>query len=273
MGAGLVLAAAGGTSIGYALAIEPDWLVVEKVTVPLTDLPPALDGLRVVQLSDLHWGPYTGHKEISAAVDQANRLSGDLIVLTGDYVLSSAAYAAPCAVELGKLRAPLGVYAIPGNHDYWTDIDIVMGHLTASRLTILRNRSQRLMVGDTALWLTGIDDVMERHHDPEAALEAVPVDDPVLLLVHEPDFADEVARLPHRILLQLSGHSHGGQVNLPIVGPPVLPWLGTKYPSGLQTVRDSTLLVYTNRGVGLIAPPLRFNCRPEVAQLTLVRRT
>jgi predicted MPP superfamily phosphohydrolase len=89
--------------------------------------------------------------------------------------------------------------------------------------------------------------------------------------VHEPDFADEAARTSHHILLQLSGHSHGGQINLPLLGPPLLPPLGQNYPAGLQTVRGTSWQVYTSRGVGVISPPLRLNCRPEVALITLVR--
>jgi predicted MPP superfamily phosphohydrolase len=237
----------------------------------VSGLPPALNDLTIAHLSDLHWGIYTDQSKVRAAVEKANELSPDLIVLTGDYVLHSAEYAAPCARELAALRAPLGVFAIPGNHDYWTDIDVVMAELSNAGLTLLRNTSQRLDVAGAPLWLAGVDDVWERHHDLSATLAGVPEDEPVLLLVHEPDFADEAARAPHRILLQLSGHSHGGQVNIPFLGPPVLPWLGQKYPAGLYTAPNSTLQVYTNRGIGVIAPPVRFNCRPEIALLTLVR--
>jgi hypothetical protein len=235
------------------------------------DLSPALAGLRIAHLSDLHWGPYTGQQEIGAAVERANALSPDLIVLTGDYVLWSADYAAACARELAALQAPLGVFAVPGNHDYWTDIDVVTARLRAAGATVLRNSAHWLGASGVPLWLVGIDDVSEQHHDLDAALAQVPPGEPTLLMVHEPDLADEVARLPHRILLQLSGHSHGGQVNLPLFGPLVLPWLGRKYPAGLQAVPGSALRVYTNRGVGLIPPPVRFNCRPEIALLTLSR--
>ena len=269
LGAGLAAAAAGAGSVGYAFALEPGWLAVERVTVRVPGLPPALDGLTVAHLSDLHWGPYTGQPEIRTAVEKANAFAADLIVLTGDYVLQSAGYAAPCAQELAALRAPLGVFAIPGNHDYWTDIDVVTAQLRATRLTLLRNSSHRLEVGGAPLWLAGVDDVWEQHHDLDAALAGVPLGEPILLLVHEPDFADQAAQSPHCVFLQLSGHSHGGQVNLPFYGPPILPWLGRKYPAGLQTVAGSTLQVYTSRGVGVIAPPLRFNCRPEVTLLTL----
>jgi predicted MPP superfamily phosphohydrolase len=270
LGAGVV-GCAGAAGVAYAWALEPDWLAVEQVAVRIPGLPRALDGLRMVQLSDLHWGPYTGRQEIHAAVEKANALSPDLVLLTGDYVLYSADYAEPCARELAILQAPLGVFAIPGNHDYWTDIDVVVSRLKAAGLGLLQNASHRLEIEGVSLWLAGVDDVWEHRHDLDVALADVPLGEPVLLLVHEPDFAGQVARSPHRILLQLSGHSHGGQVNLPLLGRPALPWLGQEYPAGLQTVSGSTLQVYTNRGIGVIAPPVRLNCRPEVTLLTLTR--
>jgi predicted MPP superfamily phosphohydrolase len=262
-------AAACASGTAYTLALEPGWLAIERVTVRVPGLPPALHGLRLAQLSDLHWGPYTGQREVQAAVAAANDLAPDLVLLTGDYVLESAAYAQPCARELSTLSATLGVHAVPGNHDYWTDIGEVAASLRGVGIPLLRNASHRLEVAGTPLWLAGVDDVWEGHDDLEAALCGVPVAEPVLLLVHEPDFADRLDRIPHRILLQLSGHSHGGQVNLPLLGPPVLPWLGQIYPAGLRRVPGSILQVYTNRGIGVIAPPLRFNCRPEVTLLTL----
>jgi predicted MPP superfamily phosphohydrolase len=272
LGVGLT-AAFGASGVGYAFFLEPHWLADERVMVRVPGLPAALDGLTVAHLSDPHWGPYIGQREVRAAVDRANALSPDLVVLTGDYVLYSAHYAEPCAQELGRLRAPLGVFAIPGNHDYWTDINVVTAQLRAAGLRLLRNAAHRLEVGGVPLWLGGLDDVWEQHHDLDAALADVPPGELVLLLAHEPDFADQAARSPHSIILQLSGHSHGGQVKLPVLGRPILPWLGEKYPAGLHTVPGSTLQVYTNRGIGVIAPPVRFNCRPEVAVLTLTSET
>lgn len=266
---GLAAAAAGACGVAYTLAVEPDWLSVERVTVGIRGLHPSLEGLKLAHLSDLHWGAYTGQKEVRTAVEAANALNPDLVLLTGDYVLGSARYAQPCARELTALRAHLGVFAVPGNHDYWTDINVVAAELRSTGLELLRNSSHRLVVDGHPLWLTGIDDVWEGHDNLKAALAGVPKKEPVLLLVHEPDFADQAAHSHHRIVLQLSGHSHGGQVNLPLLGPPVLPVLGRKYPAGLQRVPDSTLQVYTSRGIGVTAPPVRFNCRPEVALLTL----
>jgi predicted MPP superfamily phosphohydrolase len=265
---GAVAAAAGGT--GYALALEPAWLVVEHIAVRVRDLPPPLHGLTLAHLSDLHRGPYTSSGQIRAAVQKTNTLSPDLIVLTGDYVFQSADYATSCSDELAALRAPLGVYAIPGNHDHWTNIGTVTAQLSAAGLTVLRNQSRLLDVKGAALWVAGVDDVMEGHDDLQATLAAVPPGQPVLLLVHEPDFADEAARTGHQILLQLSGHSHGGQIRLPLLGPPFLPPLGRKYPAGLQAIRGASWQVYTSRGIGVISPPFRFNCRPEVALITLL---
>jgi predicted MPP superfamily phosphohydrolase len=268
LGTGLAITA-GACGATYMLALEPGWLAVEQVTVLIRGLPRALDGLRMAHLSDLHWGYYTGQREVRAAATAAKTLSPDLILLTGDFVLGSAQYARPCAQELAALQAPLGVFAIPGNHDYWTDIGLVAAELRAAGLDLLRNESRRLVIGESRLWLAGVDDVWEGHDDLDATLDGVPLGEPVLLLVHEPDFADQAAQSPHRILLQLSGHSHGGQVILPWLGPPVLPPLGRRYPAGLQRVPGSSLQIYTNRGIGVTAPPVRLNCRPEVTLLTL----
>lgn len=271
LAAGLGGAVTVACGAGYVLAVEPGWLAVERIEVPVPDLPPALEGLAVAHLSDLHWGPYTGQREIRAAVQAANDLAPDLILLTGDYVFHHPEYAAPCARELACLWAPLGVVAVAGNHDHWAGIEVVAAQLDLAGVMLLRNESRRLEVSGQPLFLAGVDDVMERRDDLDATLAGVPGDEPVLLLVHEPDVADRVADMPHRILLQLSGHSHGGQINLPLLGPPVLPWLAENYPAGLQSVPGSRLQVYTSRGIGVIAPPVRFNCRPEVALLTLVR--
>jgi predicted MPP superfamily phosphohydrolase len=138
---------------------------------------------------------------------------------------------------------------------------------------VLRSSAHRLESRRAPLWIAGIDDVWERHDDLGAGLAGVPTDEPVLLLVHEPDIVDQVARAPHRIFLQLSGHAHGGQVHLPLLGRPIQPWLGRKYPAGLQKVPGSALQVYTSRGIGVTEPPVRVNCRPEVAVLTLARGT
>jgi predicted MPP superfamily phosphohydrolase len=132
---------------------------------------------------------------------------------------------------------------------------------------LLLNGHIALTREDATLYLAGVDDIWERQHDLSAALSGIPTNAPVVLLAHEPDYADEVT-LTGKVGLQLSGHSHGGQVRLPLVGALELPWLGEKYDMGLYDVGGMAL--YVTRGVGMIAPHVRFNCRPEIAQIELV---
>ena len=259
-GAGAAMLGLGWTTLG-----EPNWPVVEQVSVTLPRLPARLDGLRVAQLSDLHISQYTPQGDIGRAAALAMRQSPDLLVLTGDFIWREVTQHAEKLVEpLRSLHAPLGVYAVLGNHDHWEGAALTAGVLAEAGVALLVNQAVRLDAA-APLWLVGLDDVWERKHDMRAALAGAPDDDCKLLLVHEPDYADEAARYP--VDLQLSGHSHGGQINLPRVGRPVLPYLGQKYPAGLYQVGQMSL--YTNRGIGVIAPPVRFNCPPEVTVLTL----
>ena len=268
----LRLAAAAGIELGmFTLGgaytfIEPRWLAVERVTVRLAIWPQALRGLTIAQISDLHYGVFSNTGNTPQAVSTALALKPDLIVVTGDYVLLSAHHARPCAAELARLRAPLGVFTILGNHDHWTDAAVVSRALMDAGLPLLRNEGCLIETNGEAFWLAGVDDVWERHADLDKALAGAPEDVPKLLLAHEPDYADYVAA-DGRVSLQLSGHSHGGQVRLPFVGATVLPYLATKYPYGLRQV--GSMWLYTNRGIGVIAPPVRFNCRPEVTLFTL----
>lgn len=261
VGAGLM----GGSSGLYSALVEPQWLAVEQVEVRLKRLPPGLDGLTIAQLSDLHRGPYIDDDQIQSAVQIVNQLNPDMVVLTGDYVSRSARYADPCAQVLSSLHARLGVFAILGNHDHWTDADSVADALQSQGIQVLRNAAVPIEHNQARLWLAGVDDVWTKNADLDVALRQVPRDEATILLAHEPDYADEAARYP--VDLQLSGHSHGGQVRIPFVGALILPHLGVKYPIGLNQV--GSLQIYTNRGIGLIGPPVRLNCRPEVTMLRL----
>lgn len=255
------LSALGGA--GYATLIEPYWLALEQVNVPLSGLPAGLDGFTITQLSDLHRGPETTQEDIAQAVKLTLRQEADLIVLTGDYVSGSAEYARSCAEALSPLTASGDVLACLGNHDHWTDASDVAGALADVGLTVLRNAAREVADG---LWVAAVDDVWERYADLDKALEGIPAGATVVLLAHEPDYADAVAA-DGRVSLQLSGHSHGGQVRLPFIGSPILPYLAHKYPAGQYRVGGMWL--YVNRGVGMLSPAVRFNCRPEVTLLTL----
>lgn len=255
------LSAIGG--VIYTTLVEPHWLVLTRVNVPIPSLPAHLDGFTIVQLSDLHRGPVMTQDDIAQAVELALRQKTDLVTLTGDYVSDSADYAAPCAEALSPLIASGDVLACLGNHDHWTDADAVARALTDAGVTVLRNAAQEVADG---LWIAAVDDVWERHADLDQALDQVPAGAMVVLLAHEPDYADEVAA-DGRVSLQISGHSHGGQVRLPIMGPPALPYLAQKYHTGRYQV--GPMWLYVNRDVGMIRPAVRLNCRPEVTLLTL----
>ncbi len=259
------IAAAGFGGWKYVWHVEPWWLAVERVKVPVAGLPSALNGLTIAQLSDFHWGKDLKEGHVAKAVDLALEARPDLIVLNGDYVTYHARNIDGCARELARLTAPHGVYAILGNHDHWTDDRVVQAGLESVGVPVLRNANVRIPVGEADLWLAGVDDVWERQADIDRALEGIPPGAVIILLAHEPDYADQVAG--RGVTLQLSGHSHGGQVRLPLFGSPILPLWGRKYPSGLHRVDDMWL--YTNRGIGLIQPAVRFNCRPEVAVIQL----
>lgn len=259
---------AGAAGVSYAFGMEPDWLALERVTLPLAGLPKAFDGLRIAQLSDLHAGP-TPHAHIARAVEMAAATEADLLVLTGDFVSGWADHAATLVPLLAALQARLGVYAILGNHDHWTDAGVVGEYIRTAGVRLLLNEAVPLARAGQTLWLAGVDDVWERRADLPRALADVPAGAPVVLLAHEPDYADEVADLKGAasLLLQLSGHSHGGQVRIPGLGAPILPYLAEKYPAGAYRVGD--LWLYTNRGVGANRLRARLNCRPEVTLLTL----
>ncbi len=263
--AGGCLAAGGGYY--YSTRIEPERLVVERVQVPLKNLKSALTGFRIVQLSDLHLHPFTQLELVQEAVDTANNLQPDLIVLTGDYVLQGAESIFELAPVLGSLNAKYGVFASLGNHDYWTDVNIVRRGLESARLPVLCNQGLEVGIGNSSIYLAGLDDVWSGQPDLTPTLDNLTREIPIILLAHEPDWVDNSSQ-DGRVALQLSGHTHGGQVRLPGLGAPLLPPFGQKYDQGLNRVQNTW--VYTSRGVGVIGPPVRFNCPPEVTEITLI---
>jgi len=273
------------TGLCYTFWIEPRWIQITRVEIPIDSLSPRLDGFTIAQLSDLHLGPHVDSHQIRRAVDLTNGLNPDLIVLTGDFVSRSASYAKPCAQELSRLTAPHGVYAITGNHDEWTDDEVVTTELRQVGIHVLRNEAHQIQTGTGILWLVGIDDAgvtgitgsdmresefatlwAEQRDAFQRLMADLPLGEPVILLVHNPDFVETVSL--EGISLALCGHTHGGQIRFPVLGPLVLPSLyGQKYAGGL--VECGGAAVYVNRGIGLISPPLRFMCRPEITLLRL----
>ncbi|MBI3158809.1 MAG: metallophosphoesterase [Chloroflexi bacterium] len=259
----------GAASVAYGFNLEPDWIHVNPMTLRLPRLPRAFEGLRLAHLTDLHADDWMTAERLAHIVDLVNDQRPDAVVLTGDYVTGVQALEqrlAELETQLARLAAPDGVFAVLGNHDHWTDARAIRQMLEAAGVRELRNRAHRLGRAGQSLYLCGVDDYWERHADLGKVMEGLPPEACAILLAHEPDFADESAAAG-RFDLQLSGHSHGGQVALPFVGPIVVPTYAEKYPSGLYRVGQ--MWQYTNRGLGMVEPRVRFNCRPEIAILTL----
>ena len=261
---------------GDALFIEPKHPLAKRVDIQLNRLPDDFHGFRIAQISDIHFGPFMGKNGVKRALEVLRPFHPDVVLLTGDFVShpvtgrhgpAGARNAEPCADALVEWKeSPL--VAILGNHDHWNGAEIVAGALRERGIELLRNTAMPIERNDRRIWLAGVDDALTRAADLEQTTRDVPSGETTVLLSHEPDYADYAARFP--VDLQLSGHSHGGQVRVPGIGALILPEMATKYPSGLYQIGG--LQLYTNCGLGVVTPPVRFNCPPEVTLLTLRRR-
>ncbi len=252
----------------YATRVEPRWLRVTRLTLPLHDLPPAFDGYRIAHISDHHLGMRTADALLPRVVALVNREGPDLVAMTGDLVTWGRAHNVSnrTVAPLGDLRAPDGVWSVLGNHDY-VDPRFVGELLCGAGITLLRNEARIIRRSTDGLAVVGLDDVHFGTPDLNAALAHIPADMPALLLVHEPDFATAAAAYPN-ILLQLSGHTHGGQVTM-LQRPLLLPQHGRTFYRGLRSVRRMWVYVTTGTGTGRFV--IRFGSRPEIALITLRR--
>jgi predicted MPP superfamily phosphohydrolase len=268
IGSAILTGLAGVAGFGYAHDVEPGWLDIVQMKLKLPRLDPAFDGYKLAQFSDIHMGTGMTPERLKQIVSVLNEQMPDLIALTGDFVTGGPIdQFIPSLVEaLKNLKAKDGTVSILGNHDHWTDPDAIHRVIHDSGMIDLTNTVYTLKRGASQLHIGGVDDYWERKAQLDDVLAILPADGAAILLAHEPDFAD-VSAATGRFDLQLSGHSHGGQVIMPFVGPLALPHLGRKYPLGQYQV--GTMIQYTNRGVGTIAPPIRFNCRPEITVFTL----
>jgi uncharacterized protein len=268
---------AAGSAAGFAFyagEIARHELQIVFRTIALPRLPEAFAGMKIVQISDFHFEEYTEATFIEAVVRQVNALAPDLVVLTGDFVSTqplprhfSVRLAYHCAELLSRLESPLR-YAIMGNHDSLVGARAVTDALVTHGISVLANSYVPLERAGQRLWLAGIQDALEQRPDLASTLPALrdPNHEPVILLAHEPDFADHA--LGHDIALILSGHTHGGQILLPFLPPLLLPELGRRYVQGLFKLADGMQL-YVNRGIGAVTLPFRFRCPPEITVITL----
>ena len=262
--AGLLLI---GGLVAWAAWIEPRRLVVRRRTLRLPHWPARLDGLRVALVSDLHAGaPQVDEAFVARVARAVRRRRPDLVLLLGDYVDPHGTLAQPVAPESVAARlAPLGGIAVLGNHDWATDGERVAGALRDAGITVLEDDAVAVRVRGARLWLAGLADLHTRSPDVEAALSAVPEGEPVLVLSHHPDL---FPRVPARAALTVSGHTHGGQVNVPGLRARMIPSrYGDRYARG--HVVEGGRHLYVTSGVGTSTHPVRFARPPEVVVLTL----
>ncbi|MFV9503539.1 MAG: metallophosphoesterase [Oscillochloridaceae bacterium umkhey_bin13] len=260
------LGALGTVGASYALLHEPRMPRFEQIRVTVPNLPPELDGLRIGQLSDLHLGMRYTLANTRWAVAQLAQARPDLLVLTGDVVSYEEAIPTIRDVLAGLPEAPLGRFAVPGNHDYWEGIPEIRHELDLLGFDLLINEHRSLGLGAARLVIAGADDLWEGTLDLEATFAGAPSGAFRLLLAHCPDVANLAPA--YGVHLQLSGHTHGGHLSLPGLGACCLPRHGWDYPAGHVQVGPTQ--VYVSRGLGGL--PLRFGCPPEVTLLTLCRQ-
>lgn len=259
---------------------------VELVRVPvkIKNLPAPLQGLKIGLLTDLHSSFIVSSDLIKSGGQLIMSENPDLVVMTGDFISGSTKflsgsigkfkneYLTRCADALSHLKAPLGVYGVLGNHDFWSgpeSVRAICGTLTKQIGVVwLRNRNVEIKKGGASFYLLGVDDYWEASCSLTAACKGLDADTIKILLSHNPDINDDISLLHERIDLVLSGHTHGGQIVVPFLGQPVMPSkFGQKYREGL--VRDGDRQTYTSRGVGSLLAPIRLNCLPEATVLTL----
>jgi predicted MPP superfamily phosphohydrolase len=253
--------------LAYSHGIEPGWVDVQPVRLTLPRLAAPFHGYRVVQISDIHMSPWMTRARLADLVKQVNALEADLVTITGDFVSNlDDGIAHDLVSVLSTLQATNGVVGVLGNHDHWAKPAVIRQVMWDSGIVNVSNRVYTLGRGNALLHLAGVDDVWEQQDRLEIVLDQLPAEGAALLLAHEPDFADTSAATG-RFDLQLSGHSHGGQIIMPGIGPLRLPYLGRKYPMGRYQV--GSMIQYTNRGIGMVRPRVRFNCRPEITVFTL----
>lgn len=269
------LAAAAGGAVaglgGYATLFEPGRYEVTRRRFALRGLPPALEGLRVVQLSDIHHCQWISLPSIRRVVEITNALKPDLVLLTGDYVAGSPDYIAPVAEVLSHLRAKIAVLGVLGNHDWWEGVGKSRDAFKKVRIPLIDNTRfilspERRLVASAreGLCIAGVGDAWEDEVAAEKALGNLPDEMPRLLLSHNPDAAEREELAGWRVDLMLAGHTHGGQVWVPGVGTPIVPSdYGSKYASGL--VKGPHFPVYVTRGTGMTVLPVRFGVPPEIS--------
>ena len=252
----------------YSSKVEPNWIEVVSIDLTISKLGSAFNNFKIVQISDLHGNYFMPESKLDRIVKSVNQQQPDAIAITGDFITEGRRFNDKKLIsKFSQLEAKAGVVSVFGNHDHGKlQVNRLRQILIRSQINNLNNQVYLVQRGTQQLALAGIDDPYWGEPDLQQVLTLLPSNVPAILLVHEPDYIEKSA-LTHRFALQLSGHSHGGQIKIPFLNPLILPRGGRKYFAGLNQVEDT--IVYTSRGLGMTSLPLRFGSRPEITVFTL----
>jgi predicted MPP superfamily phosphohydrolase len=266
----VILMFAGSLAI-WAFFIEPSRLIVHPQTIQIDNWPKELSGLRIAVISDIHTGgPFIDDQKLKEIVDRTNELKPDLIVLLGDYISPNSWYShrvepEVTAAGLKNLRAPLGVYSVLGNHDWWYSGAKVRRAFEDNGIRVLEDEVAEIKWRGKSFWLAGLADLWTRPQHVAQTIAKAPPDSTIIALTHNPDI---FPRVPQSVPILLAGHTHGGQVNIPLIGTPVVPSdFGQKYTAGHVFENGHHLFVTTGIGISLF--PVRFRVPPEIVILTI----
>jgi predicted MPP superfamily phosphohydrolase len=255
----------------WSFLIEPNRLIVHPETIQIDKWPPELSGLRIAVISDIHTGaPFINDQKLKDIVDKTNALNPDLIVLLGDYMSPNSWHShrvepEVTAAGLKSLKAPLGVYSVLGNHDWWYNGERVRRAFELNGIRVLEDEVAEINWHERSFWLVGLADLWTRPQHIDETIAKVPPGSTIIALTHNPDI---FPRLPQSVPLLIAGHTHGGQVNLPFIGTPIVPSrFGRKYTSG--HVFEDGHHMFVTTGIGTSILPVRFRVTPEIVILTI----
>lgn len=255
----------------WAFLIEPNRLIVRHETVTIDQWPRELTDLRIAVISDIHAGGwFIGDRKLRLLVERTNQLQPDLIVILGDFMSGDSSTSDRMDPEvfaaiLKDLRAPLGVYSVLGNHDWWWYGSRVRQGLERNGIKVLEDEVGELKIRGSSFWIAGLADLWTRPQRIDQTIEQIPEGAPVIALTHNPDI---FPRVPQRVALLLAGHTHGGQVRFPIYGMVIAPSrVGDHFARGHVFENGHHLFVTT--GIGTSILPLRFGVPPEIVLLTV----
>ena len=251
----------------YGSKIEPNWIEVVPIEITIPNLDRTFDDFKVVQISDIHAGKFMPDARLARIFKLVNQQHPDAIAITGDFITKHNTFdREKLEQQLSQLHSKSGTVAVFGNHDHGRRINLLKQTFAQSNILNLENQVFTIEREGKFLAFAGLDDPYWGKPNLAQILSQLPEEVPAIFLVHEPDYIEKSAET-HRFALQLSGHTHGGQIRIPFLDPFVLPQGGKKYFAGLDLVEDT--FTYTNRGLGMTTLPVRIGSRPEITVFTL----